>query len=376
MVVSYLAATVLSILARGDDVGDDSMKTSSSTPAQIVTAFAATVALLYYFRGVLAPFFLAAVIIVVIHAIADFIVGLLPKAPRWIVMVLSGVVLSALIIASFDIVLHGLAELVPRTQQMAVRLQELLQDVGSAVGVAEVPRLKVLLGDAELSGFVQSTLTSMTGALSSVGLVILFLAFLLASRPTINSKIAILAASSSGEKRFNAVLKQVERGVRDCVLAQTMTAVLIAGGAGVVMLTIGLENSLFWTIVIFLVSYIPVLGGFVSSVAPALFALAQFPTIWQAATIFLAIQSINIAVGNFVLPKMQASSQNVDPAIGILAFSIWSLLWGIPGAVLAYPLTLTLMIAFAQFETTRWVAVLISNDGKPAASFDAEAEVS
>ena len=86
------------------------MKGFSSTPAQIVTAFAATVALLYFFRGVLAPFFLAAVIIVVIHAIADFIVGLLPKVPRWIVMVLSGVVLSALIIASFDIALHGLAE--------------------------------------------------------------------------------------------------------------------------------------------------------------------------------------------------------------------------------------------------------------------------
>ena len=86
-----------------------------------------------------------------------------------------------------------------------------------------------------------------------------------------------------------------------------MSAGLIAGGAGVVMLTIGLENALFWAIVIFLISYIPVLGGLVSSIAPALFALVQFPTIWQAATIFLAIQSINIVVGNFVIPKMQAS---------------------------------------------------------------------
>uniref|UniRef100_UPI003F9CF390 AI-2E family transporter n=1 Tax=Roseiarcus sp. TaxID=1969460 RepID=UPI003F9CF390 len=229
---------------------------------------------------------------------------------------------------------------------------------------------------ADLSGLVQRTLASMTGALSSVGLVILFVAFLLASRATINSKIAIVVASSSREKRFNAVLKQVDRGVRDCVLAQTMSAALIAGGAGVVMLTIGLENALFWAIVIFLISYIPVVGGLVSSVAPALFALVQFPTFWQAATIFLAIQSINIVVGNFVIPKMQASRQNIDPAIGMLAFSIWSLLWGIPGAILAYPLTLTLMIAFAQFETTRWVAVLISNDGKPAASLEAEAEAS
>ena len=72
------------------------MRAFSSNLAQIVTA----VALLYFFRGVLAPFFLALVIMVVIHAIADVTVGLLPKAPRWIVMVLTAVVLGALIIAA------------------------------------------------------------------------------------------------------------------------------------------------------------------------------------------------------------------------------------------------------------------------------------
>ena len=69
------------------------MRAFSSNFAQIVTAVAAAVTLLYFFRGVLAPFFLALVIMVVIHAIADVTVGLLPKAPRWIVMVLTAVVL-------------------------------------------------------------------------------------------------------------------------------------------------------------------------------------------------------------------------------------------------------------------------------------------
>jgi AI-2 transport protein TqsA len=350
------------------------MKALRSTPAEIVTAAAATVALLYFFRGILAPFFLAIVIIVVIHAIANVIVSLFPKAPRWIVMVLTGVVLSAVIIVSFGVVLHGLKELLPQMQKMAVRLQDLLQDAGSAFGVTEAPNLKVLLGNADLSGLVQTALTSMTGALSGIGLVIMFLAFLLASQPTINSKITIIAASSSREEKFNAVLRQVDPGVRDCVVAQTVTAALIASGAGVVMVTIGLHNALFWAILIFLISYIPVLGGLISSVAPALFALMQFPTIWQAATMFAAIQSINLVVGNVILPKMQASSQNIDPAVGILAFSMWSLLWGIPGAILAYPLTLTLMIVFMQFDPTRWLAVLISNDGKPARSLDVEAQ--
>lgn len=352
------------------------MKTLRSTPAQIVTAAAATIALLYFFRGILAPFFVAIVLVVVIHAIADVIVSLCAKAPRWIVMVLTGVVLSTVIIISFDVVLHGLMELLPQMQKMAVRLQELLHDAASALGVAEAPKLKVLLGNADLSGLVQTALTSMTGALSHVGLAIMFLAFLLASRPTLNSKITIVAASSSREEKFNAVLNQIDRGVRNCIVAQTLSAALIAAGACVVMLAIGLQNALFWAILIFLVSYIPVFGGFISWVAPALFALVQFPTIWQAGTIVVAIQAIVMVVGSFVLPKMQAASQNIDPAVGILAFSIWTLLWGIPGAILAYPLTLALMIVFVQFDATRWIAVLISNDGKAAPGLDAKAAAS
>ena len=351
------------------------MKTLRSTPAQVVTAAAATIALLYFFCGILAPFFLAIVLVVVIHAIADVIVSLFAKAPRWMVIVLTGVLVSAVIIVSFDVVLHGLRELLPQMQKMAVRLQELLRDAASAFGVADAPKLKVLLGNADLPGLAQTALTSVTGALTGVGLVIMFLAFLLASQPTINSKITIVAASSSREEKFNAVLRQIDRGVRDCIVAQTLSAALIAAGAGVVMLAIGLQNALFWAILIFLVSYIPVFGGFISCVAPALFALVQFPTIWQAATIVVALQAIVTFVGSFVLPKMQSARQNIDPAVGILAFSIWTLLWGIPGAILAYPLTLTLMIVFVQFDATRWIAVLMSNDGKPAPSLDAEAVI-
>jgi predicted PurR-regulated permease PerM len=40
-------------------------------------------------------------------------------------------------------------------------------------------------------------------------------------------------------------------------------------------------------------------------------------------------------------------------------------LWGVPGAFLAVPLTLMLMMVFTQFQSTRWIAALLSNDGNP-----------
>ena len=146
---------------------------------------------------------------------------------------------------------------------------------------------------------------------------------------------------------------------------QTVTGALYAGCSGLVLWWIGLDNVPFWTIMIFLLSYIPVLGVAIASTFPALFALVQFPTYWQAIAVFATVQVFAFVVGNIVLPKVQADSQNIDPTVGIFSVALWTLLWGVPGAFLAIPLTVMAMIVFAQFEQTRWAAVLISDDGVP-----------
>ena len=38
---------------------------------------------------------------------------------------------------------------------------------------------------------------------------------------------------------------------------------------------------------------------------------------------------------------------------------------GVAGAFLAVPLTLVLMMIFAQFDRTKWITALLSNDGRP-----------
>lgn len=79
-------------------------------------------------------------------------------------------------------------------------------------------------------------------------------------------------------------------------------------------------------------------------------------------------------MGNLILPRMQARSQNIDPSASLLAIGVWSIVWGIPGAFLAVPLTLALMFQFAQFDSLRWLAILISNDGRPLPEHGATSE--
>jgi predicted PurR-regulated permease PerM len=62
---------------------------------------------------------------------------------------------------------------------------------------------------------------------------------------------------------------------------------------------------------------------------------------------------------------MQGQSLNIDPLIVLLALAFWGAVWGLAGAFLSTPLTVALMVILAQFDGTRWIAVILSADGDP-----------
>lgn len=340
------------------------MKSSPLPAALNVTGVAAAMALLYVFRGMLWPLAMAFVLAILINALVRAIVRAWPKASKLTVMVLASAIVGALVISSIVVVVGGAAELASQLPRLTMRLDDLIQQGGRLVHLQAPLSLMTLVASLDLPALAGRVFASLQDAVSGMLLTVLFLIFLLASRHLIKAKLEIIAdfQHSAG---MMAALERTVKGVEVYVWIQTVTGLMIAGASGAVMMLAGLDNALFWTLALFLLSYIPVLGVAVGSVAPALFALLQFSTVWPAVAIFLGIQAVSFLVGNLVLPKMQADSQNIDPSISLLVIGIWSVLWGIPGAFLAIPLTLALMLQLAQFESLRWLAVLISNDGHP-----------
>src|SRR5687768_16859843 len=140
---------------------------------------------------------------------------------------------------------------------------------------------------------------------------------------------------------------------------------MIAVAAWVAMAVVGLDNALFWAILIFIASYIPFIGGAVAVAGPPIFALLQFDGLFQAILLFVLLQAITSFVGNVILPRMQGQSLNIDPIVLLLALAFWSVVWGLTGAFLSTPLTTVMMVILAQFHGTRWIAVILSENGDP-----------
>ena len=333
--------------------------------AQILTGIAAAMALLHFLAGILIPLVIAFVLVVLVDAVVSFIDRRWPRAPRWTVSVLAGLTVIFFASSGIFILAQGAVQMADQGPALVVRVEELVQSAGRSVGYTEPLHLSSLVGQVSVPQVAGYVLSAAQGVAGAVLLIIVYFGFMLAGRRRISQKLDAVAGSSGGRSALKHNIERIASDLKTYLWVQTITGAMLAAASAVVMIGVGLDNVLFWTVVLFLLSFIPVIGVTVGSVAPALFALLQFPTFWQAIAIFAGIQVVAFVIGNLIFPRMQAHTQNIDPVTTLVALSLWTFLWGIPGSFLAVPMTLMLMMVFAQFDSTRWVAAALSNDGKP-----------
>lgn len=333
--------------------------------AQIFTGIAAAMALLYFLSGILIPLVVAFVLVVLVDAVVTFIDSRWPRAPRWAVSVLAGLTVIILASTSIFVLAQGAVRMVDQGPELVARIESILRDLSRSIGLAEPVRLRTLTGQVSLPQVAGFVLSAAQGVAGAVLLIVIYFGFMVAGRRRISRKVDEISGSSGRSIALKRIIERITADIRTYLWVQTITGVMLATASALVMLAVGLDNVFFWTVVLFLLSFIPMIGVTIGSVAPALFALLQFPSPWQGVAIFAGIQVAAFFIGNLIYPRMQADTQNIDPVVTLLALAFWTFLWGLPGAFLAVPMTLMLMMVFAQFDGTRWVAAALSNDGRP-----------
>lgn len=335
--------------------------------AMTLVGVAAGLWLLHWLAGIITPLVVAAVLVVLVQALIHAIDRRWPWLPTWLVATAAGIVIVVTLGVAGMVLVEGVREIAVKAPALSVRIDDILGSLSRRFELEERLELTALTGELNVPVLAGRVLGEVQGLASTLLLVILYFAFLLAERRKVARKVR---GSTDDEDRSRSILRgidQVGKDIETYVWVQTLTGLMLAAGAGLVMVVVGLDNALFWTFLLFLLSFIPIVGVTAGSLAPAAFALLQFPTLGPALAIFGGIQLVAFVIGNLIYPRLQADAQNISPVATLLSLAFWSFLWGMPGAFLSVPLTLTLMLVCAQFDHARWVAVMLSNDGTPAA---------
>lgn len=144
-------------------------------------------------------------------------------------------------------------------------------------------------------------------------------------------------------------------------------------GLGVVMLILGLLNSIgltlidikyafFWGFLAAFLAIIPYLGTILGGLLPFLYALSTTDTIWQPIAVILLFGAIQAIEGNIITPKVVGSSIQINPLAAIIALFVSGFIWGVEGLILALPFVAFLRIVLVHSETFRPIGLLLSDD--------------
>ena len=90
--------------------------------------------------------------------------------------------------------------------------------------------------------------------------------------------------------------------------------------------------------------------------------MAQFGSLGTTAVLGGLLIAAQAYVANVLEPRMIGRQLNISPFVVLLSLAVWSTLWGLPGALLAIPLTAMVAIICNAFPSTRFVAALLAND--------------
>lgn len=342
--------------------------------AVVVLAVIATGATLSWMSEILTPLALGMFLAVMIDGFARVLEHRLPGVSRRAALPLAVVLSVAIFGGSAFFIAENATNFAGQLIAYAPKLNRLIAQAASLVGIhapVSIGTIAQQLDPTKYLGVVAKALQNFT---STAGFVLIYAGFIIASQRTFERKMVALFRTREERQEAVAAFLRIRDGVEQYLWVQTITGAMIAVASFVAMVAVGLNDAAFWAFVIFVIAYIPVIGGFIAIVAPPVFALLQFDTLWQAIVLFGVLNGIGVVVGNFIYPRMQGRSLNIDPVVVLLALAFWGAIWGIAGAFLSTPLTVMIMVILAQFEGTRWIAVLLSADGNPHQLKDARPE--
>ncbi|MDP3802850.1 AI-2E family transporter [Brevundimonas sp.] len=341
--------------------------------ALVLIAVVAGGAALYWLREILTPLAMAIFLMIMIDGVKRSIEDRTPVPGRWagaaaLVVVVVGFFASIAFIANGAFGFFTDASDI--SSRIGPRLDQIILDGSHLLGIDAAPTASELISRLDAPQYLAMVARQAQGVVTGAIFVMIYLGFLLASQSGFRRKIIGMFPERTARGEALEVFQRVRGGVEGYLWVQTVTGAMIGAAAWLLMRAVGLENAEFWAFVIFIVGFIPVLGGAVAGLAPPMFALVQFESYWPALILLGGLQAILFVSGNFIQPRMQGDNQNIDPVVVLLSLALWGQRWGVVGMFLSTPLAVMAMAVLAEFKGSRWMAILLSGDGEPYADAD------
>ncbi len=335
----------------------------------IVTAI---IFFLWIARSILIPILVAGFLWYLMNAISDYYRRVLPFKPTenkpkktwsyvfdWVSYIgtfatifLIGYLFATQIRPMFSELFNALPAIQSRLTQLGTYLSD---SVGLSFDANMIPNITKIATNIG---------ASVAGVATSMGMVLVYLIFMFVEQSTFNKKFSAMFPTKRQSKKFRYILDSIDTNMKKYLFVKTAISAVTGVASFIWLQLIGVEFAGVWAFIVFITSYIPTIGAIVACSLPILYSLVSAPTLQQPILTAVGLIALQILFGNIIEPKLTGKTLNLSTLAILINLVVWGMIWGIAGMFFSVPLLVAIYIICAQFDSTRWVAVLLSADGQ------------
>ena len=214
------------------------------------------------------------------------------------------------------------------------------------------------------SNIMQLFLGSVAYVLVTIILILVYFVFLLYYRNHIKNFL-IKITKQDQQEEMQQIIFSATHISQQYLLGLSKMIFLLWIMYGIGFSIIGVENALFFSVLCGLLEIVPFVGNITGTIITVLFTAIHGGNLSLIGGIIIIYASVQFIQGWFLEPLILGPQVKINPLFTIIVLVLGELLWGIPGVILAIPLTAMLKIVCDHIEPLKPYGFLIGEIKTP-----------
>jgi predicted PurR-regulated permease PerM len=343
------------------------MTTSLSSVIKKITIVFLIILGLYYAQEFLIPLSIGGILATLFLPFCNWMEK--KKIPKGLAVFISLLVLFLLISVlifllgyQISVLINDFEVLKEKSIEIGTRLQKYIFET---LNISIKEQYKILKNEQPSYGnMVQIMLGSMTSFMSNIILILVYFVFLLFYRNHIKNFLVRLAAKSQ-QAEMQEIIQKVATVSQQYLIGLSKMIFLLWIMYGIGFSIIGIENAIFFAILCGVLEIVPFVGNITGTTLTVLVAALNGANSQTLLAIVIVYGIVQFIQGWVLEPLIVGSQVKINSLFTILALIIGELLWGIPGIILAIPLTAMFKIVCDYIEPMKPYGFLIGEIETP-----------
>ena len=284
-----------------------------------------------------------------------------PDAIAMVLAIAATVLAITLIVVLINSSINGVIASIPKYQD---RINDIIGNSLKLVGYEGENPLREFIANLRPQEYVSRAAGAIGGLVQDMGLIIVYVLFLLLETWTFGRKLNALARTDTHRENLRLAIREIGEDINTYMRIKTWLSAAVAVLCYAAMKAAGVDFAEFWAVLFFLLNYIPTIGAILALFFPAVLMIVQFTSVPLIVSVIVVLIAIPTVINNFVEPRMMGRSLNLSSLVIIMSLILWGSIWGIIGMFLCVPIMVILNIVLAKFDSTRPLAVMLSANGR------------